>query len=53
MVARLGQADAEGNGMSESIRILRLDASANPGESSSRRLGDELLERLAREHANI
>jgi FMN-dependent NADH-azoreductase len=39
--------------MSESIRILRLDASANPGESSSRRLGDELLERLAREHANI
>lgn len=32
--------------MSDSTRILRLDASANPGESASRALGDRLLERL-------
>ncbi len=32
--------------MSESTRILRLDASANPGESASRALGDRLIERL-------
>lgn len=39
--------------MSETIRILRLDASANPGLSSSRRLGDELLKRLSGEHAAV
>ncbi len=32
--------------MSEPTRILRLDASANPGESASRALGDRLIERL-------
>lgn len=32
--------------MSDKIRVLRLDASANPGESSSRQLGDRLLDRL-------
>jgi FMN-dependent NADH-azoreductase len=39
--------------MKRATRILRLDASANPGESGSRRLGDELLQRLAGEHAGI
>lgn len=32
--------------MNVTTRILRLDASANPGESASRALGDELLTRL-------
>jgi FMN-dependent NADH-azoreductase len=32
--------------MNQGPRILRLDASANPGESSSRKLGDQLLEAL-------
>jgi FMN-dependent NADH-azoreductase len=32
--------------MSSATRILRLDASANPGQSVSRALGDELLARL-------
>ena len=32
--------------MNQGSRILRLDASANPGESSSRKLGDQLLEAL-------
>jgi FMN-dependent NADH-azoreductase len=39
--------------MNQSIRILRLDASANPGASSSRRLGDELLGRLTLEHSSV
>lgn len=34
--------------MNKKIRILRLDASASPGESTSRELGDRLLERLRR-----
>lgn len=34
--------------MKNRIRILRLDASANPGASASRDLGDELLEQLRR-----
>jgi FMN-dependent NADH-azoreductase len=33
--------------MNRPLRILRLDTSANPGESTSRELGDELLTRLA------
>ena len=32
--------------MNNTTRILRLDASANPGRSDSRALGDHLLERL-------
>lgn len=32
--------------MNSSTRILRLDASANPGQSGSRLLGDQLLERM-------
>ncbi|MDH3763327.1 MAG: NAD(P)H-dependent oxidoreductase [Gammaproteobacteria bacterium] len=32
--------------MSSTLRILRLDASANPGESASTTLADSLLERL-------
>ncbi len=32
--------------MSARLKVLRLDASANPGESTSRGLGDELVERL-------
>ena len=32
--------------MTDMIRVLRLDASANPGDSTSRELGDRLLERL-------
>jgi FMN-dependent NADH-azoreductase len=34
--------------MKQSTRILRLDASASPTESTSRGLGDELLERILR-----
>ena len=34
--------------MNQSTRILRLDASASPGESASRNLGDQLLERITR-----
>ena len=34
--------------MNQSSRILRLDASASPGESGSRKLGDQLLERITR-----
>ena len=34
--------------MKQSTRILRLDASASPAESSSRGLGDELVERIMR-----
>ena len=32
--------------MKRNLRILRLDASANPGESGSRDLGDQLLQRI-------
>ena len=32
--------------MSDKLRVLRLDASANPGDSTSRELGDRLLDRL-------
>jgi FMN-dependent NADH-azoreductase len=32
--------------MSKPMRVLRLDASANPGESSSKKLGDGLIRRL-------
>lgn len=32
--------------MNDRIRVLRLDASANPDESSSRKLGDHLVSRL-------
>ena len=32
--------------MSKPMRVLRLDASANPGESSSKKLGDSLIRRL-------
>ena len=32
--------------MTKSIRVLRLDASANPGESSSIKLGDNLIRQL-------
>ena len=32
--------------MSRPLRVLRLDASANPGESASRGLGDELIAKL-------
>ena len=32
--------------MSNPMRVLRLDASANPGESSSKKLGDSLIRRL-------
>lgn len=38
--------------MSRPLRVLRLDASANPGESAGRRLGDELIGRL-HEQADI
>ena len=34
--------------MNQSKRILRLDASASPGDPSSRKLGNELLERIQR-----
>ena len=39
--------------MSESINVLRLDASANPGESNSHKLGDALLEQLGHHHPRI
>jgi FMN-dependent NADH-azoreductase len=39
--------------MNQSTRILRLDASASPGESESRNLGDQLLERIARYNPGI
>jgi FMN-dependent NADH-azoreductase len=39
--------------MNQSTRILRLDASASPGESGSRSLGDQLLERIARYNPSI
>jgi FMN-dependent NADH-azoreductase len=39
--------------MKKTVRILRLDASANPGESGSRGLGDELLERIQRGYSSI
>jgi FMN-dependent NADH-azoreductase len=35
--------------MSVRLKLLRIDASANPGESTSRRLGDEIVERLRRD----
>jgi FMN-dependent NADH-azoreductase len=38
--------------MSRPLRVLRLDASANPGESASRKLGDELIGKL-REQTGI
>lgn len=38
--------------MSRTLHVLRLDASANPGESASRKLGDQLIERM-REHADV
>ena len=34
--------------MNQSTRILRLDASASPEDSNSRKLGNELLERIQR-----
>lgn len=39
--------------MNNSMRILRLDASANPGESASRKLGDRLLAQLEQSHPEI
>ncbi len=39
--------------MNQSTRILRLDASASPGESASRNLGDQLLERRAQQNPGI
>ena len=39
--------------MNQGPRILRLDASANPGESGSRALGDQLLARLRRQYPAI
>ena len=38
--------------MNQSTRILRLDASANPQDSNSRKLGNELLERILRHNAD-
>ena len=39
--------------MKQSTHILRLDASASPDESASRSLGDQLLERIARDNPGI
>ena len=39
--------------MKQSTRILRLDASASPAESNSRRLGDQLLERITGHNSDI
>jgi FMN-dependent NADH-azoreductase len=39
--------------MNQSTRILRLDASANPAESTSRSLGNQLLERLAQQNPDM
>jgi len=38
--------------MNQSTRILRLDASASPQDSNSRKLGNELLERILLHHAD-
>jgi len=37
----------------KTVRILRLDASANPGESGSRKLGDHLLRQIALTNQHI
>jgi len=37
--------------MNSTIRILRLDASANPGQSGSRKLGDQLLASIEGQYA--
>jgi len=39
--------------MTDKIRILRLDASANPTASTSQKLGDRLVDRLRQTHADI
>jgi len=39
--------------MKQSTHMLRHDASASPGDSASRSLGDQLLERLARHNPDI
>ena len=39
--------------MNQSTRILRLDASANPGDSNSRKLGNEMLERISRHDPDV
>jgi FMN-dependent NADH-azoreductase len=39
--------------MNQGKRILRLDASANPGQSGSRVLGDQLLERISQLYPEI
>lgn len=39
--------------MTDRIRILRLDASANPAVSTSRKLGDRLIERLQQARGDI
>ena len=39
--------------MRKTIRILRLDASANPGESASRKLGETLIQRLQHQNERI
>jgi FMN-dependent NADH-azoreductase len=39
--------------MNQGKRILRLDASANPGQSGSRVLGDQLLERITQLYPEI
>jgi FMN-dependent NADH-azoreductase len=39
--------------MNQDKRILRLDASANPGQSGSRVLGDKLLERITQLYPEI
>jgi FMN-dependent NADH-azoreductase len=39
--------------MNRGKRILRLDASANPGQSGSRALGDQLLERITELYPEI
>jgi len=39
--------------MNDSKRILRLDASANPGESNSRRLGDYLIRQLKQANSTV
>lgn len=39
--------------MNKSIRVLRLDASANPGESGSKKLGDSLIRQLQRTDAEL
>ena len=39
--------------MNQSTRILRLDASANPDESGSRKLGDHLLRQIVLTNQHI